>query len=52
MLSSIIEFMIKLVKDTHQDVDKHKLLVFMKGTPEFPRCGFSNAVIQALRMNG
>ncbi|MCL4124672.1 UNVERIFIED_CONTAM: hypothetical protein GTU68_021147 [Idotea baltica] len=24
----------------------------MKGTPEEPRCGFSNAVVQVLRMHG
>jgi monothiol glutaredoxin len=29
-----------------------KVVVFMKGTPEAPRCGFSNAVIQILKMHG
>jgi len=29
-----------------------KVVVFMKGTPDAPRCGFSNAVIQILRMHG
>ncbi|KAK3855944.1 hypothetical protein Pcinc_037684 [Petrolisthes cinctipes] len=24
----------------------------MKGTPDMPRCGFSNAVVQILRMHG
>jgi len=28
------------------------LVVFMKGTPEQPQCGFSNAVCQILRMHG
>jgi len=28
------------------------LVVFMKGTPEQPLCGFSNAVCQILRMHG
>jgi len=28
------------------------LVVFMKGTPEQPMCGFSNAVCQILRMHG
>ena len=29
-----------------------KLVLFMKGTPDNPRCGFSNAVLQILRMHG
>jgi len=29
-----------------------KVVVFMKGTPGAPRCGFSNAVIQILKMHG
>lgn len=33
-------------------VKKDKVVVFMKGVPEAPRCGFSNAVIQILRMHG
>lgn len=39
-----------------QEVDKlvkgNKVVVFMKGVPSEPRCGFSNAVIQVLRMHG
>lgn len=34
----------KLLKDS-------RVVVFMKGTPEAPRCGFSNAVVQILRMH-
>jgi len=33
-------------------VSKDKVVVFIKGTPEAPRCGFSNAVTQILRMHG
>ena len=33
-------------------VNKNKVVVFMKGLPEQPRCGFSNAVVQILRMHG
>jgi monothiol glutaredoxin len=29
-----------------------KVIVFMKGTPDAPRCGFSNAVVQILKMHG
>ncbi|XP_015437379.1 PREDICTED: glutaredoxin-related protein 5, mitochondrial isoform X2 [Dufourea novaeangliae] len=30
---------------------QNKVVVFMKGVPEEPRCGFSNAVVQILRMH-
>ncbi|GFS79669.1 glutaredoxin-related protein 5, mitochondrial [Trichonephila clavipes] len=33
-------------------VKKSKVVVFMKGVPEQPRCGFSNAVVQILNMHG
>ncbi|KAK7086672.1 Glutaredoxin-related protein 5, mitochondrial [Halocaridina rubra] len=33
-------------------VANSKVVVFMKGTPDAPRCGFSNAVVQILRMHG
>ncbi|XP_034832747.1 uncharacterized monothiol glutaredoxin ycf64-like [Maniola hyperantus] len=34
----------KMVKNT-------KVVVFMKGVPDAPRCGFSNAVVQIMRMH-
>lgn len=30
---------------------KNKVVVFMKGVPEEPKCGFSNAVVQIMRMH-
>ncbi|XP_045476807.1 glutaredoxin-related protein 5, mitochondrial [Harmonia axyridis] len=33
-------------------VTKSKVVLFMKGVPEQPQCGFSNAVVQILRMHG
>jgi len=33
-------------------VKSNKVVVFMKGVPEEPRCGFSNAVVQIFRMHG
>ena len=33
-------------------VKKEKVFVFMKGTPDAPRCGFSNAVVQILNFHG
>jgi len=32
-------------------VDEEKVVVFMKGVPEAPQCGFSNAVCQIMRMH-
>jgi monothiol glutaredoxin len=29
-----------------QQIKDNKILIFMKGTPEFPQCGFSAAVIE------
>ncbi|XP_060081633.1 glutaredoxin-related protein 5, mitochondrial-like [Ylistrum balloti] len=39
------EFIEAIVKDK-------PVVVFMKGTPETPRCGFSNAVVQILHVHG
>ena len=33
-------------------VQKSKVVLFMKGVPSEPMCGFSNAVVQVLRMHG
>jgi monothiol glutaredoxin len=33
-------------------IEKNKVVVFMKGTPEAPMCGFSAQVIQALKAVG
>ncbi|KAJ2951635.1 hypothetical protein O0L34_g13793 [Tuta absoluta] len=42
-------------QDTKQKIDnlvkKNKVVVFMKGVPDAPRCGFSNAVVQIMRMH-
>ncbi|XP_022663291.1 glutaredoxin-related protein 5, mitochondrial-like [Varroa jacobsoni] len=32
-------------------VKKSKVVVFMKGVPDEPRCGFSNAVVQVMKMH-
>lgn len=41
-----------LQKDLDEMVKKDKVVVFIKGTPAQPMCGFSNAVVQILRMHG
>ncbi|KAK9859348.1 hypothetical protein WJX84_004391 [Apatococcus fuscideae] len=33
-------------------VAEHKIVLFMKGTPQFPQCGFSNTCIQILNAMG
>ncbi|XP_007179185.2 glutaredoxin-related protein 5, mitochondrial-like [Balaenoptera acutorostrata] len=33
-------------------VKKDRVVVFLKGTPEQPQCGFSNAAVQILRLHG
>lgn len=30
-------------------ITRNKVVVFMKGTKQFPQCGFSNTVVQILR---
>ena len=40
-------------KVNFDDMVKGKpIVVFMKGTPEAPKCGFSNAVCQILKFHG
>lgn len=35
-----------------QDVKNNRVLLFMKGTPAFPQCGFSHQAVQLLRHYG
>ncbi len=35
-----------------QEIDDNPVVLFMKGTPMFPQCGFSAAVVQALTLMG
>ena len=30
------------------EIDAHNIMLFMKGSPKFPQCGFSAAVVQIL----
>jgi len=34
------------------DIKTNPIMLFMKGTPEMPRCGFSNSVVQVLNHYG
>ncbi len=34
------------------EVERHPMILFMKGTPEYPMCGYSSRAINALRDAG
>ncbi|MEC5384294.1 Grx4 family monothiol glutaredoxin [Uliginosibacterium sp. H3] len=36
----------------HQTVTSNPVVLFMKGTPQFPQCGFSSTVAQILKLSG
>ena len=41
------------IQDTIRDqVNQHKVVLYMKGTPQFPQCGFSANVANILRACG
>ena len=35
-----------------QEVSQHPVVLYMKGTPDFPQCGFSNLAVQVLNACG
>jgi monothiol glutaredoxin len=35
-----------------QQVESHPVVLYMKGTPQFPQCGFSATVVQVLKACG
>jgi monothiol glutaredoxin len=41
------------VKDRiHEQVTTHPVVLYMKGTPQFPQCGFSATVAEILKRSG
>jgi len=40
------------INNIQQEVDDNDVVLFMKGSPMFPQCGFSAAVVQALSVMG
>ncbi|MBI1366027.1 MAG: Grx4 family monothiol glutaredoxin [Alphaproteobacteria bacterium] len=34
--------------EIQKKIDENPVMLFMKGTPQFPQCGFSSAVVQIL----
>lgn len=45
-------YSVKSKEEIEKLVTNNKVVVFMKGVPDQPQCGFSNAVVQILRMHG
>jgi monothiol glutaredoxin len=38
-----------IMERIRRDVQNHKVIIYMKGTPDFPQCGFSAAAVEALK---
>ncbi len=41
-----------VIQSIQDDINSNDVVLFMKGTPVFPQCGFSAAVVQALTLMG
>lgn len=41
-----------VMQKIRDEVEKHPIVLFMKGTPQFPMCGFSARTVQALQEAG
>ena len=41
-----------LIPKVQEIVNTHPVVIFMKGTPDFPQCGFSNRTCQVLKAAG
>ncbi|BES93651.1 Glutaredoxin [Nesidiocoris tenuis] len=52
MARQAVRFLSTEAPDFSKLVSKNKVVVFMKGVPEAPKCGFSNAVVQIFNMHG
>jgi monothiol glutaredoxin len=44
--------MADILKDIEREVRENRVVVYMKGTPSFPMCGFSAATVEVLREIG
>lgn len=41
-----------VMDEIREEIAANKVLVYMKGTPTFPMCGFSAATVEVLRQTG
>jgi len=39
---------VSILERIQAEIDGHAIVLFMKGTPRFPMCGFSSRTVQAL----
>jgi monothiol glutaredoxin len=44
--------MMTIQEKIQQQIDQHPVVLYMKGTPDFPQCGFSGRVAHILRESG
>ena len=42
----------EIIERLKATTDSHPIVLFMKGTPQFPMCGFSSRTVQALKAVG
>jgi monothiol glutaredoxin len=49
---SRMELQMNTHEKIHQTVTSNPVVLFMKGTPQFPQCGFSSTVAQILKLSG
>jgi monothiol glutaredoxin len=42
----------QIAQEIKDAISQNRVMLFMKGTPEFPRCGFSARTVQALQLSG
>lgn len=42
----------EILEQIKKEVAENRVFLYMKGTPDMPRCGFSNRVVQILRLTG
>ena|ERR1700687_6239166 len=41
-----------IINEIRSEIGANKVMVYMKGTPSFPMCGFSAATVELLREHG
>ena len=41
-----------VIERIQSEIESHPVVLFMKGTPQFPMCGFSSRTAQALKAAG
>jgi monothiol glutaredoxin len=51
-LGALQEIVMQVSQRIKSEVEGHPVVLFMKGTPQFPMCGFSSRTVQALKAAG